>query len=392
MYYGGRGAAKTRSFSEALIKRATREAILCLCTREYQTSIKDSVHRVLSNTITRLGLSRWFQVTQSSIKSNAGAEFIFKGLHTNVEEIKETEGIDVCWVSGAQNTSEDSWANLIPTIRGDNSEIWVDFNVTDLEAATYKRLVANTPPDAIIHKVNYTENPYFPDVLRKEMEYLKEVDYQAYEHVWLGMPKTVDDSVILGGKYRVEAFADDLWKRAPRLHYGADFGFARDPSTLLREFIVDNTLYIEYEAYGVGVEFTGNESEDGRGELEQLYDSVPGSRDWPIKADNARPETISFLRGRGFNISAAAKWKGSVEDGIAHLRGFKEIVIHERCTHTAEEARLWSYKKDRVTGEVLPIIIDKHNHCWDASRYGLDGYIQQRGSLGVWERLGQGGA
>lgn len=382
IFFGGRGAAKTRSFAEALVKRASREPILVLCTREYQTSIKDSVHRVLSNTIKRLGLRPWFDVNNTSIRSNAGAEFIFKGLHTNVDEIKETEGIDICWVSGAQNTSEDSWANLVPTIRGDDSEIWVDFNVTDLEAPTYTRLVASTPPDAIIHKVNYTENPYFPEVLRKEMEYLKATDFRAYEHVWLGMPKKIDDSIIFGKKARVEAFPEDLWKKAKRLHFGADFGFAHDPSTLLRMFIIDNTLYIEYEAWGVGVELN---------EMAEFYDSVPGSRQWPIKADNARPETISHIRGEGFNISAAEKWKGSVEDGIAHLLGFDAIVIHERCVHVAEERRLYSYKKDRLTGEVLPIIIDKHNHCWDASRYGLDGYIQKRGKLGVWEKLGKQG-
>lgn len=382
--YGGRGAAKTRTIGEALTKRATREPLRILCTREYQTSIKDSVHRVLVDMIDRLALKSWFRVTQSGIHSNAGAEFIFKGLHHNVDEIKSTEGIDIVWVAEAQNTSNDSWENLIPTVRKDDSEIWVEFNTTDLEAATYDRFVTHAgsfaPGDLILRKVNYTENPFFPEVLRKEMEYLKAKDYRAYEHVWLGMPKKIDDAIIFGKKARVEAFSGDLWKKAKRLHFGADFGFAHDPSTLIRQFIIDNTLYIEYEAWGVGVELN---------EMAEFYDTVPGSRDWPIKADNSRPETISHIRGAGFNISAAEKWNGSVQDGIAHLLGFDAIVIHERCVHTAEERRLYSYKKDRITGEVLPIIIDKHNHCWDGSRYGLDGYIQKRGKLGVWEKLGK---
>jgi phage terminase large subunit len=129
--------------------------------------------------------------------------------------------------------------------------------------------------------------------------------------------------------------------------------------------------------------------------MPEFYDSVPGARDWPIGADCARPETISHLRRKGFNISGAEKWDGSVKDGITHLRGFDEIVIHSRCVETANEARLYRYKTDPKTVDehgnpkVLPIVIDKHNHCWDGIRYGLDGYIQRSGALGVWDRLGR---
>ena len=114
---------------------------------------------------------------------------------------------------------------------------------------------------------------------------------------------------------------------------------------------------------------------------------MPGARDWPIKADGARPETISYLHRQGFTISAAEKWPGSVEDGIAHLKGFKRIVLHERCKHMDEERRLYRYKVDPKTQQVLPVVIDKHNHGWDAIRYSLDGYIQRRGAAGVWARL-----
>lgn len=201
------------------------------------------------------------------------------------------------------------------------------------------------------------------------MEYLKRVDYDAYEHIWLGKPRTISDAVVFSGKYRVESFADDLWQQADRLFFGADFGFANDPSTLIRSFILGRTLYIEHEQYGVGVELD---------HLPAFYDKVPGARDWPIKGDNSRPETIIYLERQGFRISAAAKWPGSVEDGIAYLRGFEHIVIHRRCAHTLQEARLYSYKVDRQTHEVLPVLVDKHNHCWDAIRYSLDEYITGR--------------
>jgi phage terminase large subunit len=111
-----------------------------------------------------------------------------------------------------------------------------------------------------------------------------------------------------------------------------------------------------------------------------FYDQIPESKKWPIKADSARPETISHLRKNyGYNISAAKKWKGSVEDGITFLKGFEEIVIHSRCKHTLEEARLYQYKIDPKTQLVLPVIVDKHNHCWDPIRYALDGKITNKG-------------
>lgn len=390
VYYGGRDSAKSWSIAEALIRIASYKPVRVLCTREYQNSIKDSVHRVLVDTIHRLGLSAWFDVTEKTIRSKAGAEFIFKGLHNNTQEIKSTEGIDICWVEEAQFTTSDSWEILIPTIRKEGAEIWVSFNVTDEDAPTYERFVTNRMPDSIVHHVNYDKNPYLSTRSLAAIAYLRQHDFHAFEHVYLGYPKKISDAIIFGGRYTVEDFPDDLWEKAEYgLRFGNDHGFARDPYTLVRSFIYERKLYVEHEAFGVGIEFAG-EMVDGKGELEQLFDSVPGSRDWPIKSDNSRPETISFLRGKGFNVSAADKWKGSVEDGIAHIKGFEKIIIHPRCKHVAQEARTYSYKKDKA-GEVLPIILDKNNHGWDAIRYSLDGFIQRRGDLGIWAKLGQQG-
>lgn len=382
VFYGGRGGAKSWQFARALVLIASSQKKRILCVREYQNSIKDSVHKLLKDQIEILGLLEYFKVTDDSIKSTAGSEFLFKGLKKDIQSIKSTEGVDICWVEEAQTVSEDSWSVLIPTIRKEGSEIWISFNPDEEEDPTYKRFVTNPPDDCVSIHVNYTDNKYLPDTLFKEAEYLKRVDYDAYEHVWLGIPKKISNAVVFRGKYRVESFPDDLYLQADRMFYGADFGFAEDPSTLIRFFMLGNKLYIEYEAYGVGVELD---------EMVQFYHSVPESKRWPIKGDNSRPETISYIRRQGFNIDAAAKWPGSVEDGIAYLRGFEEIIIHERCVHTAKEARLYSYKIDKKTNEVLPIIVDKHNHCWDAIRYGLDGYITSNDSLGTWARLGKDG-
>ena len=205
-----------------------------------------------------------------------------------------------------------------------------------------------------------------------------EVDPDAYEWVWEGNTRQISDAIIFNKRVSVESFETP---QGVRLFYGADFGFADDPSTLIRFWVDEatNTLYIDYEAYGHHVELD---------EMPAFYRSVPSVGDWPVKADCARPETISYLARNGFNISGAAKWDGSVEDGITHLKGFRRIVVHERCKHTAQEFRLYSYKVDKVTQDILPVIVDKHNHCIDAIRYGLDGYIQGRGVHGVWAKLG----
>lgn len=380
-FHGGRGGAKSWAAARALVIMAASGKLRILCTREVQNSIKDSVHKLLKDQIEMLGLNPWFRITNESITSASGSEFLFKGLRFDPLGIKSTEGVDICWVEEAQSVSSDSWAILIPTIRKEGSEIWVTFNPGEESDPTYQRFIVNPPDDSVTVEVNYYDNPYLPETLRKEMEYCKRVDYEAYEHIWLGKPKSISDSVIFRNRYRVEAFPDDLWQQADRLFFGADFGFANDPSTLIRMFMIGTRLYIEYEAYGVGVELD---------EMPQFYDSIPEVRKWPLKGDNSRPETISYLSRQGFSMDAAAKWKGSVEDGVTYLKGFEEIIIHERCKHTADEFRHYSYKVDKKTGEILPIIADKFNHCIDAIRYGLDGYITSSDSLGTWAQLGKG--
>lgn len=378
--YGGRGGAKSWGIARALVLIAASSKKRILCAREVQNTMRDSVHKLLKDQIETLGLMPWFTITENSIRSSAGSEFIFKGLRFDVQGVKSTEGIDICWVEEAQTVSQESWDVLIPTVRSDSSEIWVSFNPKETNDPTYQRFVVKPPPDAVVVEINYDDNPWFPGVLRREMEYCRAIDFDAYMHIWRGKPRTISAAAIFADKVQVEAFSDELWEQADRLFYGADFGFATDPSTLIRFFILGRKLYISHEAYGVGVELD---------HMPEFYDAVPGSREWPIMADCSRPETISHIRSRGFAIDAAEKWPGCVEDGIAHIRAFEKIVIHERCKHMIDEANLYSYKVDAKTGQVLPVVVDKHNHCWDAVRYGLDGYIQRRGSLDVWERLGE---
>lgn len=379
--YGGRGSAKSWSVAEAIVRKMANSCVRVLCCREIQNSIKDSSHKLLKDTIWRLGLQNFFVVTNDSIKSRTGSECIFKGLFNNENGIRSTEGIDICWVEEAHSVSESSWRSLTPTIRQAGSMLWITFNLMDETDPVYVRFVARERRNTIVKKVNYDANPFFwNSPLAEEMEEDKRADYTMYEHIWLGMPLRLDNSIVYSGKYREEAFPDDLWQQAPRLHFGLDFGFSQDPAACLRMFILDRKLYISHEAYGTGVELD---------EYDQFLQDMPGVREWPIKADSSAPATISHIRNKfGFQVEGAEKWEGCIKDGVRHIRQYDEIVVHPRCVNTLLEFRRYRYKVDRITKEVLPIIIDKNNHAMDAIRYGLDGHIQRGGDLAIWDTLG----
>lgn len=368
--YGGRDSGKSWSFARTVIALAYSSQKRFLCGREVQKSIRDSVHKLLADQIDALGLQPWFTVEQHSIRSAAGSEIIFEGLAHNIKSIKSLESIDVVWVEEAENISDESWETLIPTIRKPKSEIWASFN-PDLETdPTYQRFVVNPPPGArVVGPLTWRDNPWPSSVLFDEREYLYRVDPEAAEHVWGGKCRTNSAAQVLRGKCIVDAFEPREGWDGP--YFGADWGFSQDPTTLVRFWIADRKLWIEHEAYGVGVDIDATPA---------MFDTVPGARGARIRADSARPETISYLQRNGYSgMYPAEKWKGSVEDGIAFLRQFEQIVIHPRCTHTFQESRLWSYKKDQLTGDVLPVLQDGNEHCWDAIRYGLEPMIKRGG-------------
>jgi phage terminase large subunit len=413
--HGGRGSAKSWSFARALILKAHTEKNvgsatgrhLILCAREFQNSIADSVHRIIVNQIHAMGLAEWFDIQKTSIKSLiTGAEFIFKGLHHNINEIKSTEGITIVWVEEAQAVSAESWNTLIPTIRGmEGAEIWVSYNPYLADDPTSKLFqpeeLTDLDPRAKVVEINFEDNPWFPPDMELDRLYLLAKDPDAYEHVYGGKFLQLSEATIFRGNYEVCAFETPA--KPDRFYFGVDFGYANDPTFGVRCYIENDSLYIDYEAYGLQVELDDLQAllQGGKSRKNgMVYPGIPGIAQWPVKGDNARPETISYLRrgnegagGRmynGLNIDAATKWPGSVEDGITHLKGFRKIYIHERCKHMAQEARLYKWQVDKKTGDILPKPVDKHNHGVDATRYALDGMIQSRGGLGVWAKLARG--
>lgn len=188
--YGGRGGAKSWGYVDAALVQGMQKPLRFLCAREIQKSIKDSIHRLLSDRIKAHGLDWFYTIKNESIVGKNGTEFFFAGLKHNVTQIKSFEGIDIVIVEEAENVSNNSWETLIPTIRKEGSEIWVIFNVKNITDPTYQRFVATQSEDIIAKKISWRDNPFFPSVLRKEMEKLKNEDYEAYLHVWEGEPDT----------------------------------------------------------------------------------------------------------------------------------------------------------------------------------------------------------
>ena len=185
--YGGRGSAKSWSIADALLFLGAHQKLLILCTREIQKSIKESVHRLLCSRIEALGLGEFYDIYETTIKGRNGTEFIYSGLHGHtVESIKSFEGVDVVWVEEAQTVSEVSWRILLPTIRADNSEIWVSFN-PDMETdAVWQRFMVKRPTNCVVVKMNYTDNPWFPKELEQERLDCKRDYPDDYANVWLG--------------------------------------------------------------------------------------------------------------------------------------------------------------------------------------------------------------
>jgi phage terminase large subunit len=291
--------------------------------------------------------------------------------HT-ADSIKSLEGFDGAWVEEAQSLSERSLRLLRPTIRKDASELWFSWNPESADDPVDELLRGpQAVPGAVVINANWRDNPWFNDVMEAERRIDLDRDRDKYDHVWEGNYVSISEAVIFRNRVVVERFETPT---DARFFHGADWGFSQDPTVLVRAFVQGDDLYVDQEAFGHQVELD---------ETPALFDAIPTARKWPIKADSARPETISHIRKKGFNIGPAEKWKGSVEDGIACLKGFRRIVVHERCQRIAKEFRMYSFKVDRVTGDILPIIVDKWNHGIDALRYALDGYIRGRAPMRI---------
>lgn len=373
---GGRGSGKSHFFAEKVVEEMVADPDVCIvCIREIQKSLKFSAKKLIEQKIRDLKVSHLFEVTLNEIKRKSGEGIcIFQGMQDHTaDSIKSLEGFKYAWVEEAQSMSARSLELLGPTIRMEASQIWFSWNPDQPDDPVEKLFAkAANDEDLVLVHVNFNQNPWCTKKLKKEAERHRRRDPDTYGHVWLGEFNTKSDDQVLCGRWSIDEFAaNDQEFNGP--YFGADWGFSVDPTTLIRCWEKENVLYIDREVYGNGVEVI---------DTPQLFAQIEGSEKSVIRADNARPELISHMQKHGYpKLISCQKWKGSVEDGITTLRSFEKIVIHPSCVHTAEEARLWKYKRDAKTNEVLPALIDKNNHCWDAVRYAIEKMIKRANTL-----------
>lgn len=187
VWYGGRGSGKTVSVAKGLLVAGMQRTEKILCTREFQNSIGDSVLSTLEDEITKLELHGFYTVQNNAIYGKNGTEFIFRGLRTNIQSLKSIPNVTKTWIEEGQTVSEKSLDVLFPTVlRTDNSQVIITFNPENDDDAVYKKFILNPPPNAAVTKVNFDKNPWFPPLLRDEMEFAKNTDVDLYNHVWLG--------------------------------------------------------------------------------------------------------------------------------------------------------------------------------------------------------------
>lgn len=381
--YGGRGSGKSFAFTDALILKALSKKIRVLCAREFQNSISDSVHRLLAKRIEELGFARYFTIQRDTITSFNGSEFTFKGLRHNVESIKSTAGIDICWIEEAQTTSQESLDTLIPTIREPDSEIWMTMNPRLEDDPVYKLFIAKPHPEAYVAKVNYTENKHFPAVLEMERRLMLERDPALYNHVWLGECLTATDAQVFKDKWEVREFTPVLpYRDNDGKHhkgweyplYGMDFGFSQDPTACVKVWVHDETLYIEKEVVKVGLELDDT--------ADYIKSFMPEIENDTVRADCAEPSNISYLSRYGLSgIKPCKKWTNFKKEAIKHMRSYKSIVVHPRCTHTINEMLLYSYVVDKRTGEIKPDLVELNDHCQDAIRYAIEPLLKRKANF-----------
>jgi phage terminase large subunit len=370
--YGGRGGAKSWGVARALLIKAAKEPLRILCAREFMTSMRDSVHKLLTDQIIDLGLQSFYEITQASIRGKNGSEFSFVGLKNNVANVKSYEGVDICWVEEAQTVIRLSWNVLVPTIRKPDSEIWVTFNPELETDETYQRFVVHKPDNAVVTKVNWSDNPWFPETLKLEMESLKGRDPEAHRTVWEGFCRQTVDGAIFAKEVQ---FAE-LENRITRVPYDAtkpvhavfDLGWADATAIWFVQFIGMETRLIRY------IEDNQQTISHYLAEMQKfgyIYDTLWLPHDAENKTLAAAGRSIEeIVRAAGYKTRIIPRTP--VVDSINAARTiFRSCYFdRENCYDGLQCLRHYRYEVDPDTKQFSRNPLhDQYSHGADAFRY-----------------------
>lgn len=378
--HGGRGSSKTRA--AALMTavdgyRFGRSGIggVMLCAREHLNSLEESSMQEVKEAIRSVDwLNAYYEIGEKFIRSkDRRISYAFAGLRHNIDAMKSKARILRAWVDEAEKVSDEAWRTLLPTVRaqGDwwQSEVWITYNPESPDSATHRRFRADPSEYTKIAEVNWSDNPWFPEVLNRERLEDLRLRPETYGHVWEGEFLTRSNALVFLNRFRQEAFSPEEDWNGP--YYGLDFGFSADPTAGGRLWIHENRLFVEHELYAKQLQL-----DEMPGALAR---ALPQAGMHTVRCDSARPDQISYLARNGIpGAVGAKKGPGSVESGIEFMKQFEEIVIHPRCPNTYTEFMKYSYKVDRLSGDILPKLVDADNHAIDAIRYALEPIIRFR--------------
>src|SRR5687768_5239172 len=369
--YGGRGGAKSWGVARALLIQGASRPLRILCAREFQNSITESVHYLLSEQIAALGLENFYRVQNTQITGINGTEFIFSGLRNNVTRIKSFEGVDRVWVEEAQTVSKSSWETLIPTIRKDGSEIWLTFNPELDTDETYKRFVANPPSDAKVEKLNWSDNPWFPETLRREKDELKERDPDSYLNIWEGHCRVALHGAIYAKELRAAQAEGRIcgvpYDKLKQVHTFWDLGWADNTSIWFAQSVGNELRLIDY--YSNSQQPLQHYITVLQGK-EYIYgtDWLPHDARAKSLATGRTVEEIMLALGRKVQITPGL----SLFDGINAARTvFNRCWFDEsRCAEGLQDLRHYRYDVDPDSGQLSgKPLHDQHSHAADAFRY-----------------------
>ena len=370
--HGGRGGAKSWGVARYLLIEGARTKLRILCTREVQKSIKDSVHKLLSDQVQALGLGAFYEVQQTVIKGANGTEFLFSGLSDQTaESIKSFEGVDKVWVEEAQAVSKRSWDILIPTIRKEGSEIIITLNPELDTDETYVRFIQSPPPDAVVVAINYSDNPWFPQVLEQErLHALQTMPDADYQNIWEGKCKPA----VSGAIYASEIAAlcstgratDVAYDPALKVHVVWDLGWNDAMSLILVQRHLSTLRVIEYlEGSHKTLDWWSDELKQRRynwGTLWLPHDGANGD----FKTGKSAKQ---ILQEHNWTVDIVPKQP--VETGIRTLRmAFGQLYIDKtKAARLLECLKRYRRNIPTTTGEASTPLHDEWSHGADAARY-----------------------
>lgn len=372
--HGGRGSAKSWGFARALLILAAQKPLRVLCGREVQKSIKDSVHRLLTDQIQAMGLGAQYDVLETEIRGKNGSLFLFAGLaqHT-VESIKSFEGVDIVWIEEAQVVTKRSWDVLTPTIRKDGSEIWITLN-PDMETdETYARFVLGRPQeseDAFVVQMNWRDNPWFPAVLEKERQDTLARDPESYDNIWEGKCRPAAEGAIYY-KEVAAAEADGRICAVPydpllKVHVIVDLGWNDAMSITLAQKQLSAIAVIE------NIEDSHKTLDHYSAELKKKnlnWGSLYLPHDGRHKDYKTGKSAEDIMKALGWDVKITPNM--SIEDGIRMTRMTFPRLYFDRtkAARLIECAKRYKRSVNQATGEPGPPLHDQYSHGADNLRY-----------------------